>query len=175
VALVSKLSFFTALALVAAGITTAASAQERGGEHAPQADHGAQAEHSAHGTRPARPAVHGEAHAGPTKYQRVAEPSGWNNRPAQIDKTNYQHNYQAARSYHVGVYHRPPGWVSHRWGYGQILPRAYWAAPFILADYWLFALEVPPVGFEWVRDDTDAILVNVATGQIIQVEYGVFG
>jgi Ni/Co efflux regulator RcnB len=82
---------------------------------------------------------------------------------------------KAARSYRVGAYRRPPGWVHHRWGYGQILPRAYWAAPYILADYWLFALEVPPVGFEWVRDDTDAILVNVATGQIIQVEYGVFG
>ena len=45
----------------------------------------------------------------------------------------------------------------------------------MLADYWLFGLEIPPVGFEWVRDDGDAILVNVSTGQILQVEYGVFG
>jgi hypothetical protein len=66
--------------------------------------------------------------------------------PATVDRTHYEHNYQAARVYHIGVYHRPHGWV-----------------------------EVPPVGFEWVRDDTDAILVNVSTGQILQVEYGVFG
>jgi Ni/Co efflux regulator RcnB len=168
VALVSRFSFLMALALAAGGMATAADAQEHG-------EHGAQAGHSAHGGRVERPAAHGEPHAGPSRYQRVNEPTGWNNRPTEVDRPHYQHNYQAARSYHVGIYHRPPGWRVHRWVYGQILPRAYWAAPYILADYWLFALEVPPLGFEWVRDDTDAILVNVATGQIIQVEYGVFG
>lgn len=29
---------------------------------------------------------------------------------------------------------------------------------------------VPPVGYEWVRDDTDAILVNITTGQILHVQ-----
>jgi Ni/Co efflux regulator RcnB len=157
-----------ALALAAGGMATAANAQEHG-EHGGQAPQG----HASHAA--ARPAAHGEPHAGPTKYQRVAEPAGWNKRPTEVDKAHYQHNYQAARTYHVGVYRRPPGWVSHRWAYGQVLPRGYWAAPYLIADYWLFALEIPPVGFEWVRDDTDAILVNVTTGQIIQVEYGVFG
>jgi Nickel/cobalt transporter regulator len=38
----------------------------------------------------------------------------------------------------------------------------------------LFALEVPPVGYEWVRDGNDAILVNTDSGEILQVEYGVF-
>jgi Ni/Co efflux regulator RcnB len=123
----------------------------------------------------ARPEAHGEPHPGPKGYERVAEPHGWNTRPATVDRAAYQHNFQAARVYHVGVYRRPAGWVAHRWAYGQVLPRAYWAAPYILADYWLFALEVPPVGYEWVRDDGDAILVNVSTGQILQVEYGVFG
>jgi Ni/Co efflux regulator RcnB len=133
-------------------------------------------EHEAHGgPAPARPPAHGEPYPGPSRYKGVSEPSGWNARPAQVDPAHYNHNYQAPRAYHVGVYHRPPGWVAHRWAYGQVLPRAYWAAPYILADYWLFALEVPPVGYEWVRDDTDAILVNVSTGQILQVEYGVFG
>jgi Ni/Co efflux regulator RcnB len=156
VALAPKISFVLALALAAGSV---AFAQEHGEEHARPA---------------ARPPAHGEPHAGPTRYQRVTEPEGWNNRPATVDKAHYNHNYQAARSYRIGVYRRPPGWVAHRWAYGQILPRAYWAAPYILADYWLFALDVPPVGYEWVRDDTDAILVNITTGQILQVEYGVF-
>jgi hypothetical protein len=30
------------------------------------------------------------------------------------------------------------------------------------------------MGCEWVRDDTDALLVDTATGEILQVEYGVF-
>lgn len=139
------------------------------------------AQHEEHGAPPAahhdngRPEAHGEPHAGPTHYQRVTEPAHWNERPATVDRQHYEHNYQAARVYHVGVYRRPHGWVAHRWAYGQILPRVYWEPSYILADYWLFALDVPPVGFEWVRDDTDAILVNVATGQILQVQYGVFG
>ncbi len=153
-ALVTRISFLLALALAAS---------------AP-----ALAQHEEH-PAPARPEAHGEPHPGPQGYQRVAEPRGWNTRPATFDRGAYQHNFQAARVYHVGVYRRPAGWVAHRWAFGQILPRAYWAAPYILADYWLFALEVPPVGYEWVRDDGDAILVNVNTGEILQVEYGVFG
>lgn len=116
-----------------------------------------------------------EAHPGPKGYQRVAEPPGWNARPTTVDRGAYNHNFKAARSYSIGAYHRPAGWVSHRWVYGQILPRAYWASSeYILADYWLFGLEIPPVGYEWVRDDDDALLVNIQTGEILQVEYGVF-
>jgi len=128
-----------------------------------------------HGGGEARGAPHGEPHPGPQGYQRVTEPHGWNSRPASVDRGAYQHNFQAARSFRIGPYHHPVGWAPHRWAYGQILPRAYWAAPYLLADYWLFALEVPPAGYEWVRDDSDALLVNINTGEILQVEYGVFG
>lgn len=136
---------------------------------------GIAADEAHHGgaARPAAPRQ-GEPHPGPQGYQRVAEPQGWNKRPTTVDRTSYQHNFQAARSFKIGPYHRPAGWTSHRWGYGEILPRAYWAAPYLLADYWLFALEVPPAGYEWVRDGNDALLVNTDTGEILQVEYGVF-
>jgi Ni/Co efflux regulator RcnB len=118
---------------------------------------------------------HAEPHPGPRGYERVTEPHGWDARPAAVDRGAYQHNFQAARSFRIGPYRRPPGWAPHHWGYGEILPRAYWAAPFLIADYWLFALEVPPAGYEWVRDDGDALLVNTSNGEILQVEYGVFG
>lgn len=116
----------------------------------------------------------GEPHEGPRGYSRVAEPKGWNERPSSVDRGAYQHNFQAARSYHIGAYRRPPGWTSHRWGYGEILPRAYWAPQYLIADYWLFALEVPPAGYEWVRDGSDALLIDTTSGEILQVEYGVF-
>jgi Ni/Co efflux regulator RcnB len=154
----SKLTLVLSLAIIAAGLTTMAAAQEHGAAPRPEG----------------RPPAHGEPHPGPKGYERVAPPHGWDARPATVDRAAYQHNFQAARVYHIGVYRRPPGWAAHRWAYGQVLPRAYWAAPYIIADYWLFALEVPPAGYEWVRDDTDAILVDTSTGQILQVEYGVF-
>lgn len=124
----------------------------------------------------AKPAEHrAESHPGPKGYERPAEPRGWNSRPQKVDRATYQHNFQASRSYRIGPYHRPAGWVEHHWVYGQILPRAYWAAEYILADYWLFGLEVPPAGYEWVRDGGDALLISTQTGEILQVEYGVFG
>jgi Ni/Co efflux regulator RcnB len=133
----------------------------------------AQPEHHG-GARPA-PAHAPEPHAGPRGYERAPEPKGWNNRPAaNFDRAPYQHNFKAARSFHIGPYHRPSGWVAHRWAYGQILPRAYFAPAYYVSDYWLFALEIPPAGYEWVRDDTDALLVNIDTGEILQVEYDVF-
>jgi Ni/Co efflux regulator RcnB len=119
-------------------------------------------------------APRGEPHPTTRSYQRISEPKGWNTRPATVNRTTYQHNYQAARSFRIGPYHPPAGWSEQRWAYGQILPRAYWAGEYIIADYWLFGLEVPPAGYEWVRDSADAILVNVTTGEILQVEYSVF-
>jgi Ni/Co efflux regulator RcnB len=119
-------------------------------------------------------APRGEPHEGPRGYQRVTEPHGWDARPATMDRGAYQHNFQAARSYRIGPYRRPPGWTAHRWVYGEILPRAYWAPQYFIADYWLFALEVPPTGYEWVRDGSDALLIDTNSGEVLQVEYGVF-
>jgi len=157
----SRISFALAAMVLAAAAAAAEPPHEGGG--APRGGGGG------------RPAMRqAEPHAGPSAYQRVTEPQGWNNRPATVDRGAYQHNYQAARSYRIGPYRRPAGWVSRQWSYGQYLPRAFWASQYIIGDYWLFALEVPPAGYEWVRYGPDAILVNVATGQILQVEYGVF-
>ena len=142
----------------------------------------AQQQHDEHGAPPraeARPAPHpahpAEPHAGPSGYQRPAAPQGWDARPKTVDRAAYQHNFQAARAYKVGPYQRPSGWVNRRWGFGDRLPRAYWGPQYLLADYWLFGLEVPPVDYEWVRVGSDALLISTSTGEVLQVEYGVFG
>jgi len=170
----SRLAMMTALTVIMTGAGMGAKAQEHGGEH-PGGEHGGPpggGEHGGPQNAPERRAA--EPHAGPRGYQRVEEPHGWNARPQTVDRDAYRHNFQAQRSFHVGPYHRPHGWYDHHWAYGEILPRPFWTAPYLLADYWLFALEVPPVGYEWVRYGSDALLVNVANGEILQVEYGVF-
>jgi Ni/Co efflux regulator RcnB len=142
-------------------------------QHPPE--HGAPAHAAAPMHRPDPPHAP-EAHPGPRGYERAPEPKGWNSRPAaNFDHGQYQHNFKAARSFHIGPYHRPSGWVARRWAFGMTLPRAYFASSYLIADYWLFALEVPPAGYEWVRDDGDALLVSTDTGEILQVEYDVFG
>jgi hypothetical protein len=42
-------------------------------------------------------------------------------------------------------------------------------------DYRPFGLEIPPTGFECVREDTGTVLVDTRTGVLLQVEYGMFG
>ncbi|MDB5483399.1 MAG: hypothetical protein JWO83_4452 [Caulobacteraceae bacterium] len=135
----------------------------------------AQEGHGGHGGGGERMAPRAaEPYAGPRGYQRPAEPQGWNSRPANADRGTYRHNYQVGRAYHVGPYHPPQGWSDRRWRYGEILPRAFWAPEYYLSDYWLFGLEVPPVGYEWVRNGPDALLIDTNTGEILQVAYGVF-
>jgi len=161
-----KIIISLASALMLAGAAALAQPPEHRDEH--------RDEH--HDARPG-PAQHpqGEPHPGPRAYERPQEPQGWNNRPHEVDRDHYQHNFQAARSFRIGPYHRPPGWRDHHWSYGEVLPRAYWAPEYLIADYWLFALEVPPAGYEWVRDGNDAVMISLTDGSILQVEYGVFG
>jgi Ni/Co efflux regulator RcnB len=122
----------------------------------------------------AAPAHPAEPERGPQRYQRVERPVGADARPQQFDRQVYNHNFTADRSYHIGPYHAPHGYAYRRWGYGEVLPRYYWAQQYWLTDYWLFGLEVPPVGFEWVRYGPDALLINTDNGEVIQVVYGRF-
>ena len=176
------LAVSAALAMAAGG----AVAQERGGREGEPAggggQHGAPAGHAGpmgHGGEMGRGGEmgggqRGEPHPGPRGYQRPNEPQGWNQRPSTVDRGAYQHNFQASRAYRVGPYHPPEGWRNQRWAYGQILPRAYWGSQYYIGDYWLFGLEVPPGGYEWVRSGDDALLIDSNTGEILQVEYNVF-
>jgi Ni/Co efflux regulator RcnB len=173
----AKLALAGALAL---GTATAAFTQERGQDRGQErgqerGPERGEAHPPERGGERGRPEAHPvEPHPGPRGYERPAEPRGWNARPPTVDRGAYQHNFQAQRNFRIGPYHRPHGWIARRWGYGEILPRPFWAPQYIIGDYWLFALEVPPVGFEWVRYGNDALLVNTQTGEILQVVYGEF-
>lgn len=95
-------------------------------------------------------------------------------RPRTFDRRVYQRSFQAQHRYRGGFYRKPPGWYYRRWNYGQILPFAFFARDYWLNDYYDYDLMTPPYGYEWVRYGDDALLVDVRTGMILQVEYGVF-
>ena len=88
--------------------------------------------------------------------------------------SSLQRNFNAPRRFHAATYNRPRGWYSHRWTYGEILPALFWASNYWLDDYMDYGLEPPPPGTLWVRDGSDALLIVRGTGEIIQVDYGVF-
>jgi Ni/Co efflux regulator RcnB len=91
-----------------------------------------------------------------------------------IDINSYHKNFDAPQHYHFGVYNAPPGYVYRRWTFGEQLPSIYFAQQFWITNYLNFGLVAPPGGYEWVRYGPDALLIDVNTGEIIQVEYGLF-
>ena len=86
----------------------------------------------------------------------------------------YQRNARAPRRIRIGVYNRPAGWYSHRWVYGERLPRGWFAANYYINDFLSIGLVAPPYGYQWVRVGNDALLVDVETGEVVQVDYDAF-
>jgi Ni/Co efflux regulator RcnB len=83
-------------------------------------------------------------------------------------------NVTAAHRFHAGVYRAPAGYHYQRWSYGAFLPAIYWGRDFWITDFLAFGLFAPPDGYIWVRYGPDALLIDQYTGEIIQVDYGVF-
>ncbi|HVY63779.1 MAG TPA: RcnB family protein [Gammaproteobacteria bacterium] len=92
----------------------------------------------------------------------------------------YRYNYRPEpyRAFrvpeHYGVYYRPHGYYAHRWVRGERLPVAYYARPYVIADYSACGLYGPPRGYHWVRVDGDAVLAAVATGIVLDTVFHVF-
>jgi Ni/Co efflux regulator RcnB len=82
--------------------------------------------------------------------------------------------FNAPRHYHHGTYHRPSGWYAHRWTFGEFLPALFFGNNYWINDYSDFDLSDPPPGTVWVRYGDDALLIDRYSGEVIQVEYGIF-
>ncbi len=83
-------------------------------------------------------------------------------------------NVQASRHFHNGDYRVPVGYQSRHWGYGDRLPRTYFVRDYWINDFMMFGLFAPPTDLIWVRVGDDALLVDRYSGDIVQVQYGVF-
>lgn len=90
------------------------------------------------------------------------------------DYGRFHRNFQAARHFHVPIYHRPQGWYAHRWVYGERLPVAFYARDYWIGDWGAYGLMPPPDGCVWVRVGDDALLIDEYDGEVIQVVYGLF-
>jgi Ni/Co efflux regulator RcnB len=87
---------------------------------------------------------------------------------------NFHQNFNAQRRFHAPAYRQPPGYYARRWTWGQVLPSIFWAQDYWLTDYNSYDLPPPPYGATWVRVGSDALLIDQDSGEIIEVDYGVF-
>ncbi|MBU6445112.1 MAG: RcnB family protein [Alphaproteobacteria bacterium] len=108
------------------------------------------------------------------QYQPGHRPADVNRYRRNFDRNQWQRNYRAERRFHWGSYHRPTGWFYRRWAFGMILPSLFWTRDYWINSYWSYDLPAPPYGYVWVRYGDDALLVDVETGYILRVIYGVF-
>ena len=68
----------------------------------------------------------------------------------------------------------PPGFGYRSWAVGGILPPIFLAPQYYYSDWAALGLDPPPPGTQWVRYGPDLLLVDVGTGNVIQVVPGVF-
>jgi Ni/Co efflux regulator RcnB len=115
---------------------------------------------------------HTSSYHGTTAYRRPTTSHVTTN--AHIDINTYHRNITAERRFHYGDYHAPQGYSYRRWSYGDHLPAIYFGRDYWIPNYWNFGLAWAPDGCEWVRFGPDAVLVDIDTGEVIQVVYDVF-
>jgi Ni/Co efflux regulator RcnB len=104
---------------------------------------------------------------------------GYNNgrwRDRDRDRRRYERRYwdpfiRAPRAYdwYGPGWRTPPGYYSHSWRFGEVLPWSWYTPNYYLNDYWRYGLPMPPVGMEWVRVGRDALLVDIFNGRVYQV------
>jgi Ni/Co efflux regulator RcnB len=68
----------------------------------------------------------------------------------------------------------PPGWQYRRWTIGGQLPALFLAPGYFYQGWAALGLEAPPPGYAWVRYGPDLLEVNLSTGEVEDVVYGVF-
>ena len=75
---------------------------------------------------------------------------------------------------HLSPFVYPPGYAYRRWAVGAVLPPLFLAPAYYYTDWATLGLDPPPPGAQWVRYGPDLLLVDVATGNVIESVPDVF-
>lgn len=75
---------------------------------------------------------------------------------------------------HIVPFVYPPGWAYRQWAIGALLPPLFLDRIYWYADWAALGLPPPQPGYEWVRYGPDLLLVEIGTGRVVDVAYGVF-
>jgi hypothetical protein len=76
--------------------------------------------------------------------------------------------------FRLGRYHDPYRYGYRRFSIGFSLFPSYYQSNYWLSDPWMYRLPPAYGPYRWVRYYDDALLVNIYTGQVVDVEYNIF-
>lgn len=119
------------------------------------------------GTEPPAPRTATALAAKPARHWR----SDWR-RDHRYDWRNWRRHHHS--HFHFGFYSDPFGWDYFRYGVGWRLWPSYYRNSFWLNDPWRYRLPPAYGPYRWIRYYDDALLVNIYSGQVVDVEYDVF-
>lgn len=74
----------------------------------------------------------------------------------------------------VEEYRRPRGYEARHWAPGYRLPPSYRAARYVVVEPARYHLRPAPRGHQWIRVNSDVLLVASRTGVIVKVVPGLF-
>lgn len=110
----------------------------------------------------------------PTTSRPVATPqwsSAWRHN-SRYDWYNYRRNHRWL--FNLGFYYDPFGWGYSPFSIGWRMWPSYYGSSYWLNDPWQYRLPYAPPGTRWIRYYDDAILVDMWSGQVIDVIYDFF-
>lgn len=91
----------------------------------------------------------------------------------QFDQRRFRPAYRAPQRFRAAPYRAPPGFFVRSWSYGDRLPWGWFGSGYYLS-WGAYGLPLPPIGCEWVRVGSDALLVDIWSGEVLSVYYGLF-
>jgi Ni/Co efflux regulator RcnB len=77
-------------------------------------------------------------------------------------------------AFHAERYRWPRGYGYHRFYAHQFFPRQFWIPDYYINDWADYGVYAPPYDTQWIRYGSDLVLVNLDTGEILDVVPGVF-
>ncbi len=86
----------------------------------------------------------------------------------------YGDRYYARQRFSIGFYAAPWGYFPRVWVYGDRLPLSYYGDRFIVDDYYNYDLYAPPYATAWVRVGDDVLLVDLNSGEVLDVIANLF-
>jgi Ni/Co efflux regulator RcnB len=93
-------------------------------------------------------------------------------RNSRYDWYGYRNHYRSL--FRLGRYYDPYGWGYRRFSIGFDLWPSYYGSSFWLDDPWQYRLPPAYGPYRWIRYYDDALLVNIYTGEVVDVVYNVF-
>jgi len=107
---------------------------------------------------------------------RRADNRNWNRGWRNDRRYDWQRwRYSNRNAYRLPAYYAPyRGWNYNRFSIGFMLQPLFYSQRYWIGDPWQYRLPAAPYGTQWVRYYNDVLLVDVYTGEVVDVIYDFF-